>query len=209
MSFIIDPYRFAAPAPSTFWARQGAGYTLDSPKTTATRNDSSGNYSTVMGSIGRSSGRRAYEIICAGGTGDDYLYGIGNATVNPDGPPAPAPDYFYPGQNVTKAIESIGYWGRASSRMYYRGTSLANWIAGGGGIAVGNVITCDVDFAANLIRWYSNGTLIFTVNPTLYLTTFGSVEFFPAVGCRNLNTSVFIRGSGLAHLPAGSTEWDS
>ena len=179
--------RLAAPAASTIWARQGAGYTLDGLQTTATRNDATGNYSTVMGSIGRSSGRRAYEIVCSGGVADDYLYGIGNATVNPDGPPGPTPDYFYPGQNTTKAIESIGYWGRPSSRMYYRGTTSGSWISGGGGIAVGNTITCDVDFSANLIRWYSNGSLIFSVNPTLYMSTFGSVDFFlcPSDTCQS------------------------
>jgi hypothetical protein len=216
VSFILDPYRFAVPVPGLAWdplkARSPTSFLFftDSDSRVERTVGGSDGFYTILGTTGKTSGRWAFEVIPETVDDRSYFFGVANEEVLTGAVNIYNGDLFV-GQNSTASRESIGYWCDSGQTVRWSGNVATGQVAHGNPIALGDVMTIDVDFASGNIRFYRNGTLVYTRSTASVYNTFGTgTEWYPAVSIDQSSGGgrAFIRGSGLAYLPSGSTEWD-
>lgn len=198
-----DPLKARNPAPNFV-------YTDANSRLTRTVGGAGGFY-TALGTTGKTSGRWAFEVIAETVNPQSFFFGIASDDILTGGLNVYNADIFI-GQNSTETRESIGYWISTGQTVRWSGNLATNQVAHGNPLALGDVMTIDVDFASGNIRFYRNGTLVYTRSTAGIYNTFGTgPEWFPAVSISQSagGGRAFIRGSALAHLPSGSSEWDA
>ena len=205
--------RLAVPVPGLAWdplkARTSPNLLYSDSDTRVTRVVAGADgYNSILGTTGKTSGRWAFEVIPETLDRDTYVIGVASDDILTGASNIFNSDVFV-GQNITFTRESIGYLGFGST-VRWSGNVASNQ-TGHSGFSTGDVITVDVDFTSGNIRFYQNGTLRYTRSTAAVFSTFGTgAVWYPAVSMTQIfgGGTAFIRGTGLAHLPSGSTEWD-
>lgn len=156
-------------------------------------------YQTTYGIVGHSSGRHAFEmLVTAWPSVSSLLIGIADKTNSS------AVIATYLGTSGT--TESIGYNENngSNSGRFYRRMTIGNIVGQITSTDYGadDVITVDVDQAANTVTFYLNG---FPVPTGPFAITDGKT-YYPAVSIQN-GSAVRLIPTGLSFLPAGSEEW--
>lgn len=198
MSFLINPYAFGSSVVASTWdpSLKGANVVLSNGNLDATK--AASGYQSVYGTVGRNSGRYAFEIITTAQSALSTLsMGIADKT-NTAGVIV-----TFLGNNAGP-VETVGYNAHTSNR-YYKRMTVGNINGGGlsGAVnAVSTVVTVDVDFSANTVTFYQNGSVM---TPSAIPITSGKT-YFPAASIQS-GSAVRLRTIGLAHLPSGATAW--
>ena len=153
---------------------------------------SAGGWYAVIASKGHNSGKRQFELSSTS-TPEYALAGCANALYSNLG--------TYIGAYGT-IQEAVGLWFLSGRYVYYNnGAQVSN----NGGISPGAVLGVALDFDADTIKFYRNGSLIVTMPASF--TTLGSQLWFPAASAQN-GGNVTLRGSSLIYPIAGYTAWD-
>lgn len=186
-------------------SRKFSDITISSDGLTATI-PSSGGYKTVLGNIGKSSGKWQYELITVQ-TGGEYSPGVVSDTVN-----VLAFDWRI-GVAGSASAQSIGLY-REQASMHWNFTSGSSSVAG---VGVGapffennTVLTVTVDLstpASPIFSFYRNG--VFYKQRTGSLAT----AWYPGLtaGYATVLDSAIatLRGAGLQYPVSGFTEWNA
>ena len=213
---IIDPYRFGfsglawdpakARSPTGFLA-----YTDSNTRVTRTVGGADSSFYIILGTTGKASGRHAFEVIAETVNARSFFFGVANEEVLTGALNIYNSNLFL-GQAIDATRESIGYWLPTGQTVRWSGNVATSQVAHGNPFALGDVMTIDVDFTSGNIRFYRNGTLVYTRSTAGIYNTFGTgTLWYPGVSISQSDGGgrAFIRGSGLAYLPSGSTEWDA
>lgn len=185
------------PAAST-WdpSLKGANVVLSNSDLDATKSGSG--YQSVYGTQGRSSGRYAFEIIT---TVQSALSTISMGIADKTNTAGVIVTFL---GNNSGPVEVVGYNAHTSNR-YYKRMTVGNINGGGlsGAVnAVSTVVTVDVDFSANTVTFYQNGS---AMTPSSIPITSGKT-YFPAASIQS-GSAVRLRTTSLAHLPSGASAW--
>ena len=174
-------------------AAKGAGVVLSSGDKVATK--TTAGWQTVLGALGRSSGKYQFEItVVVGSELASPLIGIADksnlATVLGT----------YLGNNGMTVKESTAYW-VPFSRIYRNLTSGIGETTGSASFYSGTLtVALDLDATPPTVRWYQSGTLAGSVNlPT-------GATWFPGASVQNSATAT-LRTTGLVSPVAGYSEW--
>jgi len=151
-----------------------------------------GSWYAVIANKGHSVGKRQFELSST--SSPEYaLAGCANALYSNLG--------TYIGASGT-IQEAAGAWFLSGRYVYYNnGATVSN----NGGISPGQVLGVALDFDADTIKFYRNGSLIVTMPASF--STLGSQLWFPAASAQK-GGNVTLRGSSLVYPIAGYTAWD-
>lgn len=177
-------------------ADMGPNVTLSNGDKTASK--SGAGYQSVRGSVGKSSGKRYFEITAVfANVTNNLLVGIADASFTLSG--------RYLGESNAGAKKSAGYWWQG---QFYRNLTNTASSASVTGYGNGAVIGVLVDFATFTISFINTSTGA-TIGSYTDATPWGTL--FPAVTMEGNGTAT-LNASGpfvIAALPSGSVRWDN
>lgn len=177
--------------------RKGGSVSLSSGDAVMTKAGSG--WQSCLGTTGRNSGKRQFEIVyltsspnfaLAGAVNDDFVSYA---------------DYIGNSSN-TSGCGSLGYHFISTGHWYeHLESNVSTDAAHGAGVPTNGVLTIGIDFDADTIAMYVDGTLRLTRTG---FTSLGSKLWYPAGSAQN-GEQLRLRGSGLAHSISGFTDWDA